>query len=344
MSIIQSTLYVLTQGAYVRRDHLSFVVEVDKKEALRVPVHHVESVAVFGNVMVSPGAMALACENGASVSFLTESGRMMARVDAPCGGNVLVRREQYRRADSQEHVVNYAARFVAGKLQNSRNILLRAARESSEQADTDALQTAANEIALAISQLPEAKSGDEVRGHEGNGARAYYGVLSKAIKPARREGFSMEKRTRRPPLDPLNCILSFFYAMLTHDCASAASAAGLDPSVGYLHTDRPGRPSFALDLMEEFRPLLADRLALAVINRQQIAASDFTVREGGAVELKDEARRKLVGAWQERKRETITHPFLECETRHGLLPLLQARLFARHLRGDCPEYVPCVPK
>jgi CRISPR-associated protein Cas1 len=338
-----NTLYLVTRGAVVRRDHLTLRVEVEKQTRLVVPIHHLESVAAFGGVHVTPGAMQLCAEHGVSVSFLTESGRLLARVDAPGSGNVLLRRTQFRWADDPARRADISRALVAGKLQNGRNLLVRAARETDVAADQETLHGAAGRLAEVLRTLPAATDADQVRGHEGNGSRLYFEVFSAMLRHAR-DRFRLEHRSRRPPLDPVNALLSFLYSLLLQDCVAAAAAGGLDPSVGFLHVDRPGRPGLALDLMEEFRPLVADRLALALINRQQVKADGFTTQEGGGVYMDDATRRAVLAAYQQRKREQVTHPVLDQKVSVGQLPFLQARILARHLRGDLPAYVPCILK
>ncbi len=342
MEIHQNTLYVMTQGAYLHREHLTLQVKIEREVRLSVPIHHIDSVAVFGSIMVSPGAMQLCAENGATLTFLSESGRLVARVDAPQSGNVLLRREQFRKADRPEECARIARCVVAGKLQNARGLLLRGARQAEAQ-DAAALAAAADGLGVSIRKLESAADVDSIRGYEGEGARLYFGVFNSLMRQQRSE-FKITDRNRRPPLDPANALLSFVYALLLHDCVSALAAAGLDPSVGFLHTDRPGRPSLALDLMEEFRPLAADRLVLALINRKEVQPAGFKKREGGAVEMDQATRKAVVSAYQQRKQEEVTHPLLEQKARMGLLPYLQAKLLARHIRGDIPDYPPCVLK
>lgn len=343
MDVQLNTLYVVTRGATVRRDHLTLQVLVDGQVRLTVPVHQLEAVAAFGGVHVTPAAMALCAEHGAAVSFLTESGRLVARVDAPASGNVLLRREQYRRADDAAVRAGVARCVVAGKVQNARNLLLRAGRESSDAGDQRALAAAAARLADTLPLLEGEGDVDSVRGREGDAARVYFGAFGAMVR-ANRDAFTPDGRSRRPPLDRMNALLSFLYALLCQDCVAAAQAAGLDPSVGYLHVDRPGRPGLALDLMEEFRPVLADRLALALVNRQQVRADGFEVRDGGAVWMGDAARKAVLSAYQQRKREEVAHPYLGVKVPVGRLPFLQARVLARYLRGDLPCYVPYVPK
>lgn len=343
MEIQQNTLYVMTQGAYLHRDHLALLVKIDGEVRLAVPLHNLQAVSLFGNVMVSPGAMQLCAEAGISMTFLTETGRLLARVDGPVSGNVLLRRKQFRDADDVFACVALSRCFVAGKIHNCRANLLRAARENPSEEDQVSLRWAAEELASAIRRLAFCDQMDALRGIEGNAARAYFGAFGRMLR-ADREHFTPKGRTRRPPLDRCNALLSFAYALLLSDCMAALVAAGLDPNVGFLHTDRPGRPSLGLDLMEEFRPMLADRLVLTLVNRRQIAAADFTLREGGAVEMSPKARKLVVSAWQERKQEIVTHPLLASTMRVGMLPHAQARVLARTLRGEMECYIPCTLK
>lgn len=341
MDVQLNTLYSLTHGAVLRREHLTIRVYVEKQLRLTVPIHQLESVAVFGGVCVTPQVLGLCAEHGVAVNFLTESGRLLARVDAPGSGNVLLRREQFRKADNEGVRLSVARCVVAGKVQNCRNQLLRAARDTDVTTDQESLQAAATRLANVLPALEKAGDADSVRGHEGDAARVYFGTFAAMVR-WRRDAFTPAGRVRRPPTDRMNSLLSFLYALLSADCAAAAAAAGLDPAVGYLHVDRPGRMGLALDLMEEFRPLLADRLALALVNRQQVKPDGFEVREGGGVRMTDATRRAVVTAYQQRKKDEVTHPLLEQKTPIGRLPFLQARIFARYLRGDLPTYVPCV--
>jgi len=343
LDIHLNTLYVVTRGASLRRDHLTVTVWVEKQRRLAVPIHQLEGVAVFGMAHVTPGVLQLCAEHGVAVNFLTESGRLLSRVDAPGSGNVLLRREQFRWADRPERRALVARAVVAGKVQNSRNLLLRGARESDDAEDQTPLQSAARHLGEVIPALADLSDVDSVRGHEGDAARVYFEAFPRLVRQ-NRDAFGMAGRSRRPPLDRVNSLLSFAYGLLLSDCSSAAAAAGLDPSVGFLHVDRPGRPGLALDLMEEFRPLLADRLVLSLINRQQVRPDGFTTQDGGAVQMTEASRRTLLATYQQRKREEVTHPLLAQKVPVGRLPFLQARILARHVRGDLPAYVPCVLK
>jgi CRISP-associated protein Cas1 len=338
-----NTLYVVTRGATVCQDHLTVRVRVDRTDRLTVPIHQLDGIVVFGNAHITPGALQLCAEHGVAVSFLTESGRLISRVDAPNSGNVLLRRTQFRWADDPGRRAAVSRFVVAGKIHNGRNLLLRAARETDVTADCEVLSSAAARMVGALPALEGLTDVDQVRGHEGDAARVYFEAFPALVRQ-HRDAFRPNGRSRRPPLDRMNALLSFVYALLLNDCTSAVAAAGLDPSVGFLHVDRPGRPGLALDLLEEFRPLVADRLALALVNRQQLAPDDFIVQEGGAVQLTEAGRKTVLTAYAQRKREEVTHPLLNQKVPIGRLPFLQARILARHLRGDVPDYVPCVLK
>jgi CRISPR-associated protein Cas1 len=341
MEVRQNTLYVMTQGAYVRRDHLTVQVEVEGKVRLGVPLHNLEAVVLFGQVMASPGLLAGCAENGVAVTFLSEAGRLLARVDAPGSGNVLLRREQFRWADQPVRALSLGKTFVAGKLQNARNSLLRSAREDNRNGQT--LRAAAEAQAAGIRRLEDAESLDAVRGIEGAAAKVYFAALPAFLK-VEGDAFAMKGRTRRPPLDRINALLSFCYALLLADCVAALVGAGLDPSVGFLHADRPGKPSLALDLMEEFRPLIADRLVITLINRKQVQPDGFLPREGGAVEMTEATRKEVVTAWRDRKKDQVTHQLLQQSMLIGDLPHIQAKILARQIRGDIDQYVPCTLK
>jgi CRISP-associated protein Cas1 len=343
MEVQLNTLYIMTRGASVQRDHLTVQVTVEKKSRLAVPIHHLESMALFGHVHVTSGALHLCAEHGVAVCFLSESGRLLSRVDAPSSGNVLLRRTQFRWADLPDKRAAVARCLVAGKIHNARNLLLRGARESTDNEEQRLLQTAVRDLGDALPKLANLDDADVIRGHEGNAGRIYFAALPLLVRQ-NRDSFAMNGRSRRPPLDPVNALLSFTYALLLNDCLAAAATTGLDPSVGYLHVDRPGRPGLALDLMEEFRPWLADRLVLTLINRQQIKPEHFVKQDTGAVLLNDAGRRAVVTAYQQRKREEVNHPLLEQKVPIGRLPFLQARILARHLRGDLDAYVPCIPR
>jgi CRISPR-associated protein Cas1 len=339
MRKLLNTLYVTTQGAWVGRDGQTVVVRVDHEDRLRVPIHTLASLVCFGTVGVSPPAMSLCAESGVAVSFLTEHGHFLARVQGPVSGNVLLRREQYRRADDEAGSAAIARAVVIGKVANSRAVLLRGARERGDGAGSEEMLCAAARLGQALCELPQADSVDRVRGLEGDAARAYFGVFDHLIE-AGKDGFFFRERSRRPPLDNMNALLSFLYTLLVHDVRAALETVGLDPAVGFLHRDRPGRPGLALDLMEELRPLLGERLALTLVNRQQVRAEGFQRTESGGVTMDDATRKTVLVAYQTRKQDEVAHPFLEEKLPVGMLAYAQALLLARHLRGDMDAYPP----
>lgn len=341
MDIRQNTLYVTTQGAYVNRDHLTLRIEVNGELRLAVPIHHLESVCLFGPIMVSPQANQLCWEHGVSVNCFSENGFFLGRWEGVCNTSVILRRSQYRIADDLNGATTIARQCVAGKIQNTRISLLRSSREVNIETEKNNLQKGAADLGELLHKLEKADDADAIRGYEGAAANVYFSLFTCHLKQ-QREDFQFVTRTRRPPLDRINCLLSFLYALLLHDCIAALTATGLDPYVGYLHTERPNRPSLALDLMEEFRPLLADRLAITLVNRKQIQSDSFNIREGGAVEFTDKGRKETIKAWQTRKQETVKHPLLNQEVRIGQLMLIQSRILARHLRGDMEAYLPCI--
>ncbi|MBI2567904.1 MAG: type I-C CRISPR-associated endonuclease Cas1 [Candidatus Schekmanbacteria bacterium] len=339
MKTHQNTLYVTTQGSYLAREGESLLVRVDGETRFRVPIHTLAGVVCFGRVGLSPGLMDLCAERDVMVSFLSLHGKFLARVQGPVSGNVLLRREQYRRADDDGASAAIARTVTAAKIANCRTVLRRGIRDHAESRDTAALGGAAEGLTRALGRLDAELPLDTVRGIEGEAAHVYFGVFDELVTiddPA----FRLRGRSRRPPLDNLNALLSFVYTLLLHDVSSGLETVGLDPAVGYLHRDRPGRPGLALDLMEELRPVLADRLVLSLVNRRQVAASGFRQAETGGITMDDETRKTVLVAWQKRKDEEIVHPFLEDRMTMGLVPLMQARLFARYLRGDLDGYPP----
>jgi CRISPR-associated protein Cas1 len=332
-----NTLYVTTQGAYLARDGETVLVKVEQEVALRVPIHTLASVVCFGRVSASPPLMGLCGERGVAMAYFTESGRFLARVEGPVSGNVLLRREQYRRSDDPEGTAEIARSAVIAKVANCRTVLLRAAREKPESASRPALDETARRLGKIVEELQKPMEVDTVRGHEGDAARMYFGVFDHLITESK-DAFFFRERSRRPPLDRLNALLSFLYTLLTHDVAAALEGVGLDPAVGYLHRDRPGRPSLALDLVEELRPVMADRLAVSLINRRQIDGEGFRRTESGAVEMDAATRKEVLVAYQKRKQEEILHPYLKERVALGIVAHVQAMLLARHLRGDVPAY------
>lgn len=337
MKQLLNTLYVTTQGAYLARDGETVQVRVEHEDRLRVPIHTLSSVVCFGQVSCSPPLMGLCAEHGVSLAFFSENGRFLARVQGPVSGNVLLRREQYRWADSEEHAAAIARSVTIAKVANCRTVLMRSLRDKPECAGGSAIEAAAGRLAQTADALQAKLALDTVRGHEGDAARAYFDVFDHLVTEGK-EAFFFHGRSRRPPLDNLNALLSFLYTLVTHDVASALEGVGLDPAVGYLHRDRPGRPSLALDLVEELLAVLADRLALSLINRRQIGAQGFRTTESGAVTMDDGTRKEVLLAYQKRKQEEILHPFLKERVAFGIVPHVQALLLARCVRGDLDGY------
>lgn len=339
-----NTLYVTQPDSYLHLDNDTLRVEIERETRLRVPLHHLSAVVCFGHVMVSPGLMHRLADEGKSLVLLDGHGRFKARLEGPVSGNVLLRQAQHRRAATTDFCLAAAKSFIAGKLKNCRQVLRRGARETGRVDDGEQLGKASEELGRALARLEYAADLDAVRGIEGDAAKRYFAVLGLMVRPEVRGGFTPNGRTRRPPLDRMNALLSFLYALLMNDVRSALESVGLDPQVGFLHALRPGRAALALDLMEEFRPVLADRLALTLVNRRQLDVDDFVEHPGGAVTLKDDARRALVTAYQERKQEALMHPLLESIVALGLAPFVQARMLARAVRGDIETYLPFCPK
>ncbi|MEX2583661.1 MAG: type I-C CRISPR-associated endonuclease Cas1c [Gemmatimonadota bacterium] len=334
-----NTLFVATQGAYLAKQGEAVVVRVKKQPKLRVPIHTLGGIVCFGNVACSPFLLGLCGERGVAVSFLSENGRFLARSHGFTSGNVLLRRAQYRRADDPVGATEVARSVVAGKIANTRTVLLRAGRDHGERMEAGDIRGALAVLERCLEASRTASSLDELRGIEGEAARAYFDIFNELIT-AQKKDFVFQTRSRRPPLDRVNALLSFLYAMLAHDVRAACEAAGLDPAVGFLHRDRPGRPGLALDLMEELRAFLADRLALSLINRRQVQGSGFRIGPAAGVEMDEATRKTVLVAYQKRKQEEIRHPFLNEATTIGLLPHLQARLLARFVRGELDAYPP----
>jgi len=334
-----NTLYVTTQGAYLHKEGETVVVRVEKESRLRLPIHTLNSIVCFGNVLCSPFLLGHCAKNDVAVSFMTEYGRFLAQVKGPVSGNVLLRREQYRQADCEKASARLARMFVLGKIANSRSILNRILRDHQDKIAQNDIKKICQLFSRYSQRLLNEENLETVRGIEGRTSRDYFDQFDHLIV-AQKEYFTFSGRNRRPPLDPVNCLLSFIYTLLAHDARSALESVGLDPAVGFLHRDRPGRYGLALDLIEEFRPMLADRLALSLINLGQVKKKGFTTTESGAVIMDDETRKTLLVAYQKRKQEEIEHPFLKEKIPLGMAMYAQAQLLNRYLRGDLDEYPP----
>jgi CRISPR-associated protein Cas1 len=337
MRKLLNTFYVTTQGAYLHQDGETVVVEVDKVKKTQIPLHLLDGIVCFGNVLCSPALLGLCAERDVSVSFLTEYGKFLASVRGPISGNVLLRRKQYHISDDEQATRNIAANIVSGKLANCRLVINRVIRDHEAKVDVQALKKASDAINHSINRIPKAETADEIRGFEGQGAAEYFRVFDHLILDQKTD-FVFTQRSRRPPLDEANALLSFIYTLLYHDARSALETVGLDPQVGFLHRDRSGRHSLALDIMEQFRPAIADRLTLSLINRGQVKKNGFTKTASGAVIMSDDVRKTVLTEYQNRKQDEVRHPYIDEKVKIGLLFFIQANLMARHIRGDIDGY------
>lgn len=339
MRKLLNTLYVSSQGSYLHQEGETIVVERERQKVLQLPLHTIGGVVCFGNVLCSPFLLGTCAERDISVTFLSEHGRFLASVRGAVSGNVLLRRQQYRMADDAAVSAAIAANVVSGKLANCRIVLNRARRDHDGKLDGEALRAASAAVGRILDTLPRAADLDVVRGLEGQAAAEYFSVFDHLIVDQKAD-FFFRDRNRRPPLDPVNALLSFVYTLLAHDVRSALETVGLDPAVGFLHRDRPGRPGLALDLMEEFRPVIADRLVLSLINRRQVAPRGFETAADGAVTMDADTRKAVLVEYQNRKQEEVLHPYIEEAVPIGLLFFIQANLMARYIRGDIDGYPP----
>jgi CRISPR-associated protein Cas1 len=338
-----NTLYITSDDAYVRKEQETFVVEIKDKEgnskkAFQAPIHTIENIVCFGFKPLTPQLMAFCAENNVGISYMTPEGKFLARVYGAQKGNVLLRKAQYAIADSEIESLKIAKNIIAAKVSNYRYILQRHQRNHPDNS-SEQITTSVETLGKRLRNIQSTESLNELRGYEGECANIYFSVLSELIT-SQKEDFKFDVRSKRPPLDPANALLSFLYAILANDVRSALEAVGLDPQVGFLHQIRSGRPSLALDIMEEFRAYLGDRIMLNLINLKQVSINDFEFRESGEVRISDKARKELLIAYQKRKQEEITHPFLGEKMTIGLLPHIQAQLLARYIRGDIEEYPP----
>lgn len=334
MRILLNTLYVTTPEAYLSKDGLNVVVSVKQSELFRIPIHNIEQIVTFGYMGASPGLMKLCADNGVALTFLSPQGRYISRSQGPTKGNVLLRKAQYTLSDNPCYALHLAKLFIGGKIQNYRNILRRFLRDNGDNA---AVAHCADHLQRCKSKVFNADSIDSVRGIEGEAANSYFNVFSELILH-QKDDFVFKGRNRRPPKDAVNAMLSFVYTLISNDMTAALETVGLDPYVGFMHTLRPGRPSLALDMMEELRGYLGDRLVLSLINRKQIAIRDFLQQGDEEIAMTDSARKTIISAWQSRKREQITHPYLNEKVSIGLLPYIQAMLLARFIRKDLDDY------
>ena len=339
MRKLLNTLYITSQGSYLHQEGETVVVEREKQKVLQVPIHTLSSIVCFGNVLCSPFLLGFCAERDVAVSFLTEYGRFLAAVRGPVSGNVLLRRQQYRMADDENTTKEIAANIISGKLANCRIVINRTVRDHATKVNTEALRNASEKISRIIDRIPRMLSTDEVRGLEGQAAAEYFNVFDHFIID-QKDDFIFAGRNRRPPLDEVNALLSFVYTLMAHDVRSALETVGLDPAVGFLHRDRPGRPGLALDIMEEFRPVIADRLVLSLINRRQLGKKGFSKAASGAVTMDDATRKTVLTEYQNRKQDKVYHPYIEETVPIGLLFFIQANHMARYIRGDIDGYPP----
>lgn len=339
MRKLLNTLYITSEDLFLSYSNENVVVNRDKEAVARFPLLNLEGIMTFSYTGATPALMGECAKRGIQLSFLTPNGRFLARVNGMTQGNVLLRREQYRIADDELRSCLIARNMITGKTFNSRWVLERALRDHALRINQVRVEEASDQIRRLIQQIRSVTELDSLRGLEGDAATAYFGVLNELIL-SQKQDFIFDNRNRRPPQDHVNAMLSFAYTLLANDCASALEAVGMDAYVGFLHRDRPGRKSLALDLEEELRAPFADRLVLTLINNRTIQDKHFERQESGAVLLNEDGRRLFLKYWQEKKREVITHPFLKEKIPWGLTPYIQALLLARYIRGDLEGYPP----
>jgi CRISPR-associated protein Cas1 len=339
MKKLLNVLYITSPNSYLSLEGENVVIKRDDQRSVHLPLHNLENIVSFGYTGASPALMAACAERNIGLCFMSPHGRFLARIIGKVKGNVLLRKKQYLISENQETSVKIASSFLIGKIYNSRKVIERATRDHALVVDVGELNEASVSLKVFMRSIKECQNIDDLMGFEGSAARVYFSVFNHLILHQKQD-FYFKERSRRPPLDNLNALLSFFYVILANDVASALESVGLDPYVGFLHQDRPGRPSLALDLMEELRPVFADRLALSLINRKQINPSGFIQKESGGIIMDDETKKIVLSAWQDKKKEEITHPFLKEKIAFGLIPYAQALLLARYLRGDLDAYPP----
>ena len=334
MKKLLNTLYVTTPEAYLTKDGLNVVILVDKKEIFRIPILNIEGIVTFGYMGASPGLMKLCMDNGVSLAFMSPQGRFIGRIQGGTHGNVLLRKKQYALSEDEGIALHLSKLFIAGKIYNSRNILKRFIRDNGMDEE---VELAAKQLDWSRKNVMATFNIDLLRGEEGRAANVYFGVFDRLILH-QKDDFQFNGRFRRPPKDEINAMLSFVYTLITNEVAAALDSVGLDPYVGFMHTLRPGRASLALDMMEEFRAYLGDRLVLSMINRKQVTKKDFIRQGDDGILMTDDCRKELIATWQKRKKEVVEHPFLKEKVPIGLLPYVQAKLFSRYLRDELDDY------
>lgn len=339
MRKLMNILYVTSADAYLSLDGENVVVLVEEKEKIRVPLHNLEGIVTFGYTGASPALMGQCAKHNIALTFLTKNGRFQARVLGETRGNVVLRRAQYRIADQEEKRLEIAKNCIIGKIYNARSVVNRALRDHGARIEEERFRSVSNQLKNSLNLVQATSSIEELRGYEGEAASRYFSVMDELILQ-QKETFYFHSRNKRPPLDNVNAMLSFVYTLLAHDVAAALETVGLDSYVGFLHTDRPGRVSLALDIMEELRTIFADRFVISLINKRMVNNNGFQKQENGAVIMTDDTRREILKSWQERKQDKIKHPFLEETIEWGLVPYVQAMLLARFIRGDMDGYPP----
>lgn len=337
MKKLLNTLYVTSENSYLALDGENVVVLDGQREVGRLPLHNLEGIVSFGYRGTSPALMGACADRNISLCYLTPQGKFLARISGKIRGNVLLRQQQYDSSRDEKISLGIAKNCILGKVCNARWVLERTVRDHSLQVDTDRMKKASEFLKKSLEQIQNCSSKEQLRGYEGEAASVYFSVFDQMILQQKKE-FSFQGRNKRPPMDNINALLSFIYTLLTNNIVSALECVGLDPYVGYLHTDRPGRASLALDLIEEFRAVLADRFVLSLINKKIISGKGFVQKENGAVLMNEELRKKILTEWQNKKKESITHPFLKEKVEWGMVPYVQAMLLARYLRGDLDGY------
>ncbi len=339
MKKLLNVLFITQPDTYAALDGENVVIKKEEHVAMRLPLHNLENIVCFGYPGASPALMGACAERNIGLCFVSPGGRFLARITGKVRGNVLLRKKQYLLSEDGEISAQIAATFLLGKIYNARKVIERAIRDHALLVDVPAMSAASASLKQTLKAVQGCPNTCDLLGFEGSAAKTYFGVFDQLILQ-QREDFFFKERSRRPPLDNMNALLSFFYTLLANETASALETVGLDPYVGFLHQDRPGRPSLALDMMEELRPVLADRLALSLVNRRQITGKGFTQKESGGVLMDDETRKKVLTVWQERKKDQVMHPYLREQVSFGLIPYIQALLLARFLRGDLDAYPP----
>lgn len=339
MKKLANTLYVTNPDRYLSLDGENVVVISDNKALGRVPLHNLEAIITFGYTGVSPALMGACVKRNIALTFMSGYGNFLAHVTGEINGNVLLRKRQYLVSEDEEESLRISKSFIIGKLYNTISVLKRTLRDHPLSVNKAEIEKVIYYLKTAVSSAEEAESADSLRGIEGEAALKYFSVLDELILQ-QKDDFYFKNRVRRPPTDPFNALLSLFYSILAYSCASALSAAGLDPYVGFFHTDRPGRISLALDLMEELRPVMADKFVLSLVNLKMVNKKSFLKKENGAVLLNEDSKKEVLSAWQQRKKAVINHPFLNEKVEWGVLPIVQAQLLARYLRGDLDSYPP----